>query len=468
MAEVYTQRGTFSLKKETVANTAVVPDTFLYFNEEDLTYDYPTADLMRISGSRAKKRGKFELPIPAPKGTIKLNIEPLTFGHFLNGLLGGLTSGRYMAYTALAGGVFAVGNTVTGGSSLKTATVAYVGQGFILVTSPSGAFTPGETISNGGGVSATLTDYDSTVYGHASRFPAEVTTTYSLQINLAESAHRFCGVRIQGIDAVDHTDNIMTAAIKIMAQSHFRCAEVQATVSSGAGAKTITLDQVQGLVATDTIKVYRPSTKAFLDFSATGVKTHTVNSVDSSALTIAVTNLETSLAVGDLIMLAPQTATYSTVKEFAWKGGATVSLGGTIGTVATESVEELSIVVDNDLEERHAASGVGMANRFPTAILQKGIDINGSFKMYYSDERFISYMRDNDSQALRLLCQGAVIASATRYTFKIDIPAVKFGGFKTPLTNDKLIDQEIPFDAVNDSTTAMLGEFLLVNTATSY
>jgi len=253
-----------------------------------------------------------------------------------------------------------------------------------------------------------------------------------------------------------------------MAQSHFRCAEVQAVVTAGAGAKTITLDQVQGLVATDTIKVYRPSTKAFLDFSAASVKTHTVNSVDSSALTIAITNLETSLAVGDLIVLAPQTASYTTVKEFAWQGGATASLGGLLSTLATESLEELAITVDNDLEERHAASGYGMANRFPTAILQKGIDINGTFKMYYSDERFMSYMRDNDSQALRLLCQGAVAASATRYTFKVDLPAVKFGGFKTPLSNDKLIDQEVPFDSVYDSTTGMLGEFLLVNLSTSY
>jgi hypothetical protein len=71
----------------------------------------------------------------------------------------------YMPFLAVSTGTFHVGDTITGVTSANTATVARVAQDntFIVVENPSGVFTPGETIGNGGGATVALAGYlDST------------------------------------------------------------------------------------------------------------------------------------------------------------------------------------------------------------------------------------------------------------------------------------------------------------------
>ena len=55
-----------------------------------------------------------------------------------------------MSHGAVTDGPFDVGETITGGTSAKTAKVAWVGSGFLELISVSGAFTIGETITGGG------------------------------------------------------------------------------------------------------------------------------------------------------------------------------------------------------------------------------------------------------------------------------------------------------------------------------
>jgi len=453
MSEVYTRRATASLKKETTNNVAVTPDTFFPLNEEDIAVKYSYSPSMRVAGNRAKMIDAITQKIPAPAGSITLNIEPNTFGHFLNALAGGVTTGRYIDIGTIVG-TFVVGETVTGGTSSQTAVVNFVGKDYLLIATPSGALTDGETLTGGtSAATCVLGNYEATVYGHAKKLPSEMATSYTLQFNYTESAIRYVGVRFTGIDAVAQSDNILTAGVKMMAQSCFRTAKVTAITSSGAGAKTINVDQTQGLVASDSIKVYRPSTDTFLDFVSAGVKTHTITSITND-LAFVVTNLETALAVGDLIMLAPQTATYSLAKEFPWVGGSNMYFGDAIGSVASINCENFSFVIDNEFVGKQ---------------FQKGIAANGSFELYYTNEKFLDYARRNAVSALKLVALGAVIGSTTvKNRFEIAFPQIQLGDWDTNVTVDEIIGQTIPFEAFYDSTEANICTFLLVNNVTSY
>lgn len=55
-----------------------------------------------------------------------------------------------LSHGTVTSGPFAVGDTVTGGTSSATGKVAYVGSGYVEVANGSGTFVPGETITSSG------------------------------------------------------------------------------------------------------------------------------------------------------------------------------------------------------------------------------------------------------------------------------------------------------------------------------
>lgn len=468
MSETYSRVGSISIKKETTENVAVTPDTFIPFNDEGITDDFSYSPSMPVSGNRAMNLRAIKNRIPAPNGAINLNVEPKTFGHFLNAIFGGLTSGVYFPISS-ASGDFTVGETVTGGTSGETANVDYVSEDFLLVSSISGAFTIGETITGGSsGETATLGTYNSTVYGHAANVPADLSDTYSLQKNYADRAIRYMGVKFHNLDALGQSDNIVTAGVQMMARSMFRHAKVTAVVTSGAGAKSIAVDQAQGLVAGDTIKVWRKGT-GFLDFSAASTKTHTIDTVDAANKEIDITNLETSLAVGDLIVLAPQTASYTVTDEFAWIGGASAKLGSDVDNLSSECLEDFTMVVTNELEERHCASGNDFADRFPSKLLQKSLQGNGSFTLANESEEFIRHARLNTEQAIEISLSGGEIESTDiNYQLKMRFAEVQFDAYQLSLAQDDIINEEVPFTSFYDSDEGYSIEVLLVNDIASY
>lgn len=469
MSETYSRIGVASLKKETSENVAVTPDVFFGFNEEDIAQEYPYSSSMPIANNRSMNIRALKGAIPPAEGSITMNVEPKTFGHILNGVFGGLTSGRYLPVSG-GSGTFTVGETITGGTSSATATVSVVGNGFLLLGSPSGTFTAGETVTGGSSsATATVTAYSATVYGHAGTLPDNSIPSYTLQFNFADNAIRYFGVKFTGIDTLAQDENIITAGVQIMAQSQFRHAKITAVTNSGSGSKTLTMDQTFGLVASDSIKVWRPSTQAFLDFSASGVKTHTIGTV-ASTTTITVTDLQTSLAVGDLIMLAPQTPSYSVVDEFTWIGGATAEMGDAVSSLSTTGVclEDFTIVLANEYEPRHCAYGTLLKDRFAAHLLQKGCTVNGTFKAYYADEGRLRNMRTNTAQALRIKMVAGLISTGLYYEFWMTLPEVQFKPIQTNFAQDAIIDEEVEFDAFYNSTNAALAKCLLVNTITSY
>jgi len=471
MGEFYTRRGSLSIKKEAAVGTPITPDTFIYFNNEDISVDYPYTPMQPVAAQRSMNIRAADGAIPAPEGTINLNIEPDTLPLLLLGLFGGVTSATMLRISNIVG-AFVVGQDLTFAPSTATGSVQYVGDDFLLFTVLTGTPTEADGITQAvSGATADVDEYDASIYGHAGGLPAEIGTghSYSIQFNYAESAVRYWGAYISGIDTLGQADNVLTAGLKIMALGQFRHAEVKAITTAAGGAQNITVDQTKGLVAADSIKCYRPSTGAFIDLPSAGVKIHTIDSITNSTVFV-VTVLHADLAVGDLIMLAPQTATYSVDKEFVWMGGSEIFTDiAAAGTLAGAKVEDFTFALMHEFESRHAAQGGDFADRFPYRLLQKGLTGNGTIKLFYQDEDYIRRMRANAALALKLIVLGSEIGSTGyEHEFRLYIPQAQIDPYNTNLDIDKVMDEDIPFSMLYDATDAHLAEFLVVNDTASY
>lgn len=466
MPETYSRKGSIMIGKESTENTPVIPSVSLPVNSEDISVDYAAIASTPIQASRTKNQRALKKGIPAPVGGIDLNVEPKTFGHILSGLCGGLTSGVLFQLSDVDS--LTVGDTIDNGST-GTGTVAAIipGENIVLATGVSGDWATGNTVDNGGAHSSTLGVFSATVYGHDAVLPQELDITYTVQRNLVDRAIRFCGVKFHGIDSFGQSDNIVTASVKAIARSVFSGAYVKAAVTSGSGSKTILLDQTQGLVATDSIKVWRAGT-GFLDFASSGVKTHAIASI-SAGVSITVTNLQTALQEGDILVLAPLTPSYSVVDEFVWIGGSQVRIGATRLTLADADVQDFSMTIVNEMEEKHAASGTGFADRFPIATLQKEFMGSGSFTLYNQDEQFQSILRRNTDRAIQLKTSAGQIGSTgIDYELRVLYTNAQYGANDLLLSADDIVNEEVSFEAYDDVTAGHAMRVLLINDVASY
>jgi len=469
----YSRTGYLALVQESSENTAVKPTVFVPIMSQDIVTEYGATPAMPIAANRSRNLRPIITAIAPPSGSVKILVEPKTIGYFLKGVYGAISTGRFFAISGVTG-TFAVGETVTGGTSSATATVVAVSaeSDYLLVGAPTGTFTAaGETITGGtSSATATLGVNSSTVYGHQFTAPQNSLPTFTIEIGFDNEAYRYTGVRFNSFESIGQEDNIIAAEVGIFARSEFKHARVTAVLSSGAGSKTISLDQTTGLVALDTIKVFRPSTGAFLDFSASSVKTHTIGTV-ASETSITVTNLQTALAVGDLIVLAPQTPSYTIDKEFSWIGGSVARLGTTMSgalSATADSLEDFELKLVSELEGKHGANGVNVINRFPSANFLKGLTGEGKINRTYTDMTYLDKLRNNTQVSLQISHQGSLITSSLYYRLDWRTPNAIFDAFNPNLGDDDLLEQEMPFKFYYDSTQGYIHKALLVNTTSSY
>lgn len=471
----YSRTAYFAIIKETTEATAVKPNVFIPLISEDIVTEWGAIAAQPVANNRSLNLRLVDTAIPAPTGTVTIQVEPRNIGHFLYGVFGSVSTGRYMPITS-ASGDFTVGETITGGTSLKTATVVISSKerDYILVSSPSGTFTNAETLTGGTSAkTATLTSYDTAMYGHEFVAPSTTLPTYTIEFGFDNEAYRYTGVRFNAI-TFNQTDNILTAEVSVTARYEFKMAYVNAATTSGAGSKLISVDQTMGLAAGDTVKIYRPSTSSFIDFVSASVKTHTIDSIGSADTYFAVTNLQTSTVIGDLVVLAPQTPSYAVGNELAWIGQSVVTLDTTIDNVitnaTTESIEDAEITLTNALEPRHAANAIKLKDRFPATTFLAGLTGAGSLTRTYTDMEFLDKLRMSRKFAARILTTGATMPTATSYNFKLDwrVPKAHHTAFNPSIGNDDLLNQEMPFDMFYDSTDAYFLKALLVNENTAY
>lgn len=466
MAPTYSRTGSLLIKKETTENTAVIPDVAIPINSEDFATDYGSIESTPVQGNRAMNLRALAKAIPAPVGSISVNIEPKTFPHFLNSLGGGVVSGVLFTLSDVddleVGDVLSNGSTGTG-----TITAILSDKLQVLCSGVSGDWATGNTVTSGSH-SSTLGTFSASVYGHVISMPAEIDVSYTVHKNLADRAERYMGVKFHAIDSFAQSDNILTAGVKAMARSAFHSAKVLGSVSSGSGSKTILLDQTHGLVVGDSVKIFRPSTGAYLDFASSGVKTHTIGTVNADT-SIVVTNLQTALVEGDILVLAPITPAYSVTDEFIWVGGSQLKLGASNSALSDIDVQEYSIMVSSEMEEKHAATGTNIKDRFPVATLQKGLTAEGSFTAYNESEKYRSLLRLQTAQAIELSTVGREIGSTDLfYTLQVQLPSVRLNAFDLPLSQDDIVNEEVPFVAYYDTTAAFLARIVVINDVASY
>lgn len=469
----YSRTGYFALIQESVENTALKPNKFIPLMSQDIVTQYGATPAMPISANRTRNLRPIITAIEPPSGTLKLLVEPKTIGYLLKGVYGAVTTGRFFAISSVSG-TFQVGETVTGGTSSATATVVAVSaeNDYLLMSAPTGTFTAaGETITGGtSSATATLGANSSTVYGHQFTAPQNSLPTFTLEFGFDNEAYRLVGARFNSFESVGQEDNIIAVEVGVFARSEFKHARVTAVLASGSGSKTISLDQTTGLVAADTIKVFRPSTGAFLDFSASSVKTHTIGTV-ASETSITVTDLQTSLAVGDLIVLAPQTPSYTIDKEFSWIGGSTMRIGTTMTSALSataDSIENFELKLVSEMEGKHGANGTNVVNRFPAANFLKGLTGEGKINRTYTDMAYLDKLRNNTQNALQISHQGSLITSTIYFRLDWRTPNAIFDAFNPNLGDDDLLEQEMPFKMYYDATQGYLSKALLVNTTSSY
>lgn len=470
----YSRTGYMAIKKETTENVAVTPTVFVPFNNENIVTDWGGVFSQAVVGSRNLYFRPVDHAVPPPSGTIVIDVEPLVFGHFLRGVCGSSTSGRYIPITS-ASGTFTVGETITGGSSSATAVITAVSSedDYLLTGAITGTFTAGETITGGtSAVTATLTKASSSVYGHEYILPqTSIDDTYTLEIAYDNEAYRYTGVRFGEIK-FNQINNIITAAITVTARNEFKFGRVTAVTASGAGSKTITVDQTTGLAVSDVIKAFRPSTGAFLDFSGSSVKTHTVASIVGET-SFTVTNLQTSLAVGDLIALSPQTETYSIGKEFIWAGGTVAKLSTSVTAALTATqdyIEDYEITLSNKLEPRHAAVGSNVIHRFPARVFTAGFEAMGKIKRTRTDFGYMDKLRQSTQIGMDLLSTGPTITAAPTFNYLLDVRVsdLRLEAFNGNTTEDEIITEDMPFHMFNSASDGWTAKALLVNTVSTY
>jgi hypothetical protein len=473
-ASSYSRTAYMAIKKETTENVAVTPTVFIPFMSEKVVTKWAGEFSNAVVTQRAKNYRPIEHAIDAPEGSVVINIEPAIWGHFLLGAFGAVTSGRYVPITA-SSGTWQVGETVTGGTSSNTFTILAVSSedDYLLTSDFSGAMTDGETITGGtSSATATLTKADTLVYGHEFIAPQNsLDVTYTVEFGFQNEVHRFTGVRFSKLKK-SQDNNVMQCDVTVMARAEFNMAKITADEASGAGSHTLYVDQTTGLAASDTIKVFRPSTGAFLDFSASSVKTHTVGTV-ASETSITITNLQTSLVAGDLILLAPQTPSYTGEKEFIWAGGTSVKIDSTITAAlaaSPDNIEDFDLMIDNAMEYRHAATGANLVNRFPAVVLTAGLDGVGTIKRTYTNVKFLDKLRSMTYFGMQIVTTGKKLVGATDFNYMMDIriQSATHNPFAPSIAEDALLNQDMEYQIFQSTTDGYFLKILLVNLNTSY
>lgn len=105
----YANFGSLSIKKESTAGTAVIPDTWLGILAESVVPNFNIVPVQTIAGERERNvrsvPGQIEI-----SGDVEFYVEPKTVGHFLRALFGAPTTQTLTAATAFRHG-FEVSNT---------------------------------------------------------------------------------------------------------------------------------------------------------------------------------------------------------------------------------------------------------------------------------------------------------------------------------------------------------------------
>jgi len=227
--------------------------------------------------------------------------------------------------------------------------------------------------------------------------------TYTIDLKPADApwVHRYYGVQITGIK-VEQDDNRIKCTVTLAPRKAFTVARVTTAIGSGTA---LAVDQNSGLTTADTILVLDKAdgytTKATLTLSAIG----------ADGISLTTSSIGASLAVGDLVVIKKNTATYNQDSVLTWLGGSAVFTGADIDNTAEQNTENFELEYMNEVDARWFA-GLEESARYPGDVITKGFSSKGKIDKFYDSESNLDKLRKNTKVGHRILMQGETALSA--------------------------------------------------------
>ena len=131
---------------------------------------------------------------------------------------------------------------------------------------------------------------------------------------------------------------------------------------------------------------------------------------------------------------------------------------------ADADVQNLSLTIDRNLEVLHGLN----ASQDPARIESHRYKVSGSFDIYFADTTERAAFLNRTQKALRIRCQGDLIAGSTYYQLDIDLADIRFMAVPISTTMDDIIMLACEFEAFYDTSNSEVIEATLYNTTENY
>jgi hypothetical protein len=257
---------------------------------------------------------------------------------------------------------------------------------------------------------------------------------------------------------ISGSDDILGFSVKTKSLGLFDTALLTADVTAGS-TKTISLDRVEGLVATDTLNIWKstPSSEQI-----------TVTSVALAAKTIVVPTLVApyTTALGSKVELVPVAASFpddDVVFSFfhcQFQEGADITAAASAGL---SNYEDWTLTYMNQLEDRY-----GSLRQSASVIAAKGASAKIKYTKYFTDVVKRDQWRNTKPTALIITMTNGKRISATdtnitKYSAVIKCPNVVITSYEMPTGTDDLYAESIEAEVFYDKTAGYAIQFEVTN-----
>jgi len=313
------------------------------------------------------------------------------------------------------------------------------------------------------GPPSTASVSDTTAYVHTFTQPyttaAHPTFTVDIAMGSDDFVRRYVGCKFHNLK-LEIEDNVWTATFTLTAMYAFENTRVKTTASSGTA---LVLYQTSGLVAgSDTIIVSPQGGASREELTVTTISNET---------TLVVSTIgQTHTADTDEVTIKKQSPSFTQLRKLTWIGDSTYKVGAAIGSVALRDAETFSCSINREIEVRQAANGINEIDRYPTAILDKGVEASATVGYYWTDEQQMDQHTFGTQQAIEVEAIGELAGAATVYSnLKIQMPDVR--NMKSPTPNleaDALLQEDLELTAFYDSTATYLVKVICTSKIATY
>lgn len=286
------------------------------------------------------------------------------------------------------------------------------------------------------------------------------TNSYTMDISTGNQTIRYTGVQASKIKPTWEKDELHLT-VSVSAIASFSPRQIASVTGTGPCVVTLTSDYdpvpTGGLVATDLVRFYLPSSGAVLDTSVT--------SLTGTTLTVPL-NVATMIA-GAIVYIRPQTPTYTVLTPFIW-GKLQFCFGATASAALSATQTRLDKGTDWAISNPFESdSGTARSGGFDPATLPRLVG-DATFKI----KKFFDTPEDYNqfNEIAKNSCVIRHYAGATnQYELRITLNNLKpKSGVKPNLESNKILYSEIDYAPVYDSGDAQGVDVKVINAIASF